>query len=279
MKISVLVDSNTLALRYFKAEWGISLLIEEEKHKILFDVGYSGIFIENAYKMNKHFWDLDYLIFSHAHLDHTWGLSELIKLFTQATMENINYKIPTLIAHPHIFLHRELGSIKEVGLMVSEEQVKRHFNVKLSIDPIWITERLVFLGEIKRKNDFEAKIPVGKIDGKNGKEDDYVLDDSALAYRSTEGLVIITGCSHSGICNIIEQAKEVCKEDKIIDVVGGFDLLNPNRHQLEGTLDYFKKLQLEELHTCHCTDLHSRIALSKVSNLKEVGVGLTLNYN
>lgn len=279
MKLTILVDNNTLIDRYFFAEPGLSFLIEDEKHKILFDVGYSDIFIRNAYKMNMRFWDLDFLVLSHGHLDHTWGLMELIKLFTEASVENIDYQIPTLIAHPHVFLPREIGSLKQIGSMITGEEIKRHFPVKLSIDPIWITGRLVFLGEIKRGNDFEAKNPIGKIEGKDDKEDDYIMDDSALVYCSTKGLVIITGCSHSGICNIIEQAKKVCKENRIIDIIGGFHLLNPEKKQLEGTLEYFKKLQPETLHACHCTDLNSKIALSKVSNIQEVGVGLTLNYN
>ena len=279
MKLTVLVDNNTLIDRYFFAEPGLSFLIEEGEHKILFDVGYSNIFIKNAYKMNMRFWDLDYLVLSHGHLDHTWGLMDLIKLFTEAAIEGIDYQIPTLIAHPHIFFPKEMGSLKEIGSMVTEEEVKRHFHLKLSADPIWITERLVFLGEIKRENNFEAKTPIGKINVKNNKEDDYIMDDSALVYRATEGLVIITGCSHSGICNIIEQAKKVCKEDRIIDVIGGFHLLDPNKMQLEGTLKYIEKLQSKTLHACHCTDLNSKIALSKISNLKEVGVGLSLNYN
>ena len=279
MKLTILVDNNTLIDRYFFAEPGLSFLIEDEKHKILFDVGYSDIFIKNAHKMNISFWDLDFLVLSHGHLDHTWGLMELIKLFTEASVENIDYQIPTLIAHPHIFLPREMGSLKQIGSMISEEEMKRHFSVKLSTDTIWITDRLVFLGEIKRENDFEAKNPIGKIEGKDDKEDDYIMDDSALVYCSTEGLVIITGCSHSGICNIIEQAKKVCKEDRIIDVIGGFHLLDPDKKQLEGTLKYIKELQPKTLHACHCTDLNSKIALSKVSNIQEVGVGLILNYN
>ena len=279
MKLTVLVDNNTLIDRYFYAEPGLSFLIEDEKHKILFDVGYSNIFIKNAYKMNMRFWDLDYLVLSHGHLDHTWGLMDLIKLFTEATIEDINYQIPVLVAHPHIFFPKEMGSLKEIGSMVTREEMKRHFLIKLSTEPVWLTDKLVFLGEIKRENNFEAKNPIGKINIKNDKEDDFIMDDSALAYRTEEGLIIITGCSHSGICNIIEQAKKICNEERIIDIIGGFHLLDPDRNQLEGTLKYFKKLQPKILHACHCTDLNSKIALSKISNLKEVGVGLVLNYN
>ena len=57
-------------------------------------------------------------------------------------------------------------------------------------------------------------------------EDDILLDDSALAFRTGKGLVIITGCSHSGICNIIEHAKKVCGEERILDIIGGLHLMS-----------------------------------------------------
>jgi len=134
------------------------------------------------------------------------------------------------------------------------------------------------LGEIERKNYFEAQRPIGKVVKGNFEEDDYLIDDSALTYQSSKGLVIITGCSHSGICNIVEGAKKICGDDRIIDIVGGFHLLNPKKEQLQGTLDYMEKLKPQEVHACHCTDLNSKIALSQVINLKEVGVGQTLEY-
>ncbi len=55
-------------------------------------------------------------------------------------------------------------------------------------------------------------------------------------------------------------------------------MLNPSEEQLQGTLEYIQKLQPDEVHTCHCTDLNSKIALANVANLKEVGVGLKLEY-
>ena len=58
--------------------------------------------------------------------------------------------------------------------------------------------------------------------------EDHILDDSALAFRTDEGLVIITGCSHAGICNIAEQAKTVCGNDRIIDIIGGLHLIKPS---------------------------------------------------
>jgi len=259
-------------------EPGVSYLIQDESRKILFDVGYSDVFIKNAQKMNIHFWDLDYLVLSHGHLDHTWGLVPLVKLYTEAEIEKINYHKPTLIAHPSSFFTKKVKGLKQIGSIISQEELNKHFRMKLSKAPVWITEKLVFLGEIERNNDFEAKNPIGKVVKGNFEEDDYLIDDSALAYRLSKGLVIITGCSHSGICNIIEYAKKICGDDRIIDIVGGFHLLNPKKEQLQGTLEYMKKLKPKEVHACHCTDLNSRIALSRVINLKEVGAGQTLEY-
>jgi 7,8-dihydropterin-6-yl-methyl-4-(beta-D-ribofuranosyl)aminobenzene 5'-phosphate synthase len=71
--------------------------------------------------------------------------------------------------------------------------------------------------------------------------DDCTWDDSALAYKFPEGLVIITGCSHSGICNIVRQAQIICNEERIIDIVGGFHLLNPAPELLNKTVTFFKK--------------------------------------
>lgn len=103
-------------------------------------------------------------------------------------------------------------------------------------------------------------------------------DDSALVYKSPDGLVIITGCSHSGICNIIEYSKKVCGDNRIIDVIGGFHLIQPSPIQSEGTLDYFKNQKINAIHPCHCTNLEYKIKLSKYSSVKDVGVGLSLNF-
>lgn len=278
MKLTVLVDNNTLIDRYFYGEPGVSYFIADEDKRILFDVGYSDAFIKNAQKMNIDLLNIDFLVLSHGHLDHTWGLEPLIRLYTEAIIEKIDYKKPTLVAHPLAFLTRTINGLGEIGSLISEEKLSKHFKLKSSKDPVWLTEKLVFLGQIERKNDFEAKSPIGKIVKPNFEEDDYLMDDSALAYKSPRGLVIITSCSHAGICNIVEYAKKICEDNRIIDIVGGFHLLNPSKEQLQGTLEYMKKLQPNEVHACHCTDLNSKIALAQVVNLKEVGVGLKLEY-
>lgn len=242
-------------------------------------MGYSDLLIENAQKMDISLIKLDHLVLSHSHLDHTWGLSPLISLYTEAVIENKDYQKPELLTHPATFNSRFIGEVGEIGSLVTKEKAAIHFKLNLSKEPVWLTDRLVFLGGIPSKNDFEARTHIGTIRQNRKEKKDYIPEDTALAYKSSKGLVIITGCSHAGICNIIEQAKKVCQEDKIYDIIGGLHLLQPSEKQLQGTIKYFKKLKPEVVHACHCTDLQSKIALSRVSKLQEVGVGMEIEYN
>jgi len=280
LKLTVLVDNNTLTQidADFRGEPGLSFYIECENKKILFDTGYSDLFLENAHKMQINLQHIDCIVLSHGHLDHSWGLVSLIQIYTRWFWQGLDVKHPTLIAHPDVFTSKIFKQTWQIGSLISQEEISRRMDLQLSKSPVWITKKLVYLGEIERTNDFEALKPIGKVKKDDVCTDDYILDDSALAYKTKDGLVIITGCSHAGICNIIEYAKKVCDETRIIDIIGGFHLQNPPEKQLEGTLDYLRKLNLLVVHAGHCTNLKSKIELAKVVNLKEVGVGLTIEY-
>ncbi len=277
MKLTVLVDNNTLIDRYFRAEPGLSLLIEDQDMRVLFDTGYSDLFLSNAEKMGKDLSLLDFIVISHSHMDHTWGLEPLLRYLTERKIEKRPCKCPALVAHPDIFVSAGMDNIPELGALISQEKMARHLELKLSQTPVQLGPRLFFLGEIPRDSPFEGKMTFGKKQGQN--EPDRVMDDSALVYQSQKGLVIITGCSHAGICNIITYAQKVCNESRVADIIGGFHLLNPSQEQLAGTIDYFKTLAPEAVHACHCTDLRSKIALSRVADVREVGVGLTIRYD
>ena len=279
MKLTVLVDNNTLIDRYYIGEPGVSYFIEEGDKKILFDTGYSDAFLINGEKMGINFFNIDYLVISHSHLDHTWGLEPYIKRLSEEIMEGRSFKKAEFVAHPNVFDSKSFTGVEEIGMNVDKDKLFRYFNNSISKEPVWITDKLVFLGEIPRENSFESITPVGKVLINGHLEDDFNIDDSALCYKSEDGLVIITGCSHSGICNIIERAKEVCNDDRVIDVIGGFHLQDPSKVQMDGTVNYFDDLNVDKIHACHCTDLNSKIALSKVVGIGEVGSGLMIEYN
>lgn len=277
MKLTVLVDNNTLIDRYFYGEPGVAYFVECNDEKYLFDTGYSNVFLKNAGKMGINLLELTGIVLSHGHNDHTWGLSELVKLYSEARCEGHPCKQPTVIAHPDAFLAKQVDGV-DVGMMLSVDQLKKSFAVKSSKEPVWLGDKLIFLGEIERKNNFEAQTPLGKTLRGGIWQDDYLLDDSALVYKSEKGLIIITGCSHAGICNIVEYAKKVCREPRVYDIIGGFHLLQPAEDKLRQTVDYLSKCQTHSIYAGHCTDLASQISLAQATNVKELGVGLVLEY-
>lgn len=274
MKLSILIDNTTISGGL--AEWGFSCLIEENEKKILFDLGKSDLVILNAQEQDIDLQTVDYLVFSHGHYDHTWGLEALLKYYQDAGIDKAAR--PTVVGHPLVFASKQTPKGQEIGSKLRKKEVSKHFRTRLSDQPIWLTDRLVFLGEIERKFKFEALTPQNEIITSEGSQDDYLLDDTALVFKSDEGLVIITGCSHSGICNIVEYAKKVCQDDRILDVIGGLHLLAPSETKIQETVEYFQKTKPQKMHICHCTDLPSKIALAKVSDLQDIGVGLKLNY-
>jgi len=280
ISITVLVDNSTLTDRYLLAEPGLSVYLETEGLKILFDCGYSDLFIRNAHRLGINLLDLDYVVLSHGHLDHTWGIADLIRYLTQARIEKRPHRIPVVVSHPFTFYPRPKPLHGNIGSMFSEDRLSYHLPVRAVRSPQWLSEDLVYLGEIERNLDFESADPgKRKIVMPDGKEEpDSLLDDSALACRTGDGLVIITGCSHAGICNIISQAQRICGEERILDIIGGLHLLSPPDRQMAGTLEFLSSTGPGALHACHCTSFQSKIALSEVSPVQETGVGLRITY-
>ncbi|MGB3368968.1 MAG: MBL fold metallo-hydrolase [Acidaminobacteraceae bacterium] len=156
MKLHVLVDNNTLIDRYFQGEPGVSYYIESDGINILFDAEYSDVFIKNAVKMQLYLYNLNYIVMSHGHIDHTWGLVPLMRLHTEAIIEKIEYKRPKFLSHPDALKYKCIAN-EDIGSIVSKEKLSKYYDMNLTKNPYWISEKIVFLGEIERTNDFEGK--------------------------------------------------------------------------------------------------------------------------
>ena len=122
---------------------------------------------------------------------------------------------------------------------------------------------------------FEKRNAIGRTRIKGKWQDDYVRDDSALVYRGEEGIFIITGCSHSGICNIVQYAQTVCGRKRILGIIGGFHLFEADE-RLARTIDYLKCSGVEQLYPCHCVSLRAKAGMMEALPVKEVGVGMEL---
>ena len=268
MKLKVLVDNNTYIDQYYCGEPAVSYYIEDEEISLLLDVGYSDLFLRNSTALGVDLENISAIIISHGHDDHTGGLKYYFK---QNHKKNI-----TVIAHPDAFKEKVVDNLK-ICSPILQEELKDKCNLILSKEPIKVSKHITFLGEIPQINKFEIRKSIGtQIVGKTS-VDDYVMDDTALVYKSEIGIYIITGCSHSGICNIIEYAKEVCKDNRVLGIIGGFHLFELT-DQVTKTIEYLKQNNIMELYPCHCTSFTVRAEIHKALSVKEVGVGLEINW-
>jgi len=235
VKIIVLND-NRKNNNYLENEHGLSLYIEAYGYKMLLDVGQTNIFKKNAEKLGIDLDGLDAIVLSHGHYDHGNGLKYIDK------------KIK-LICHPECNCYRVSKRTRNYGgIDQTEEELLQKFDVLKTTKPYEIAENIFFLGQIERNNHFEANsFPMTKEDG----TDDIVLDDSGLVIKTENGLIVISGCSHSGICNTVEYAKKITNENRILAVMGGFHLKEVNECTIK-TIDYMKQNNVQKIYLAHC---------------------------
>jgi len=260
MKLSVLTENTASA--NFTAEFGLSYFIEHDGTNILFDTGHTDVFLKNAKKLNIDIDKTDLIVLSHGHWDHGNGLRYLG-----------NKK---LLCHPDAFKkrYRKINQ-SNIGLDLSYEELNKKFELIVSSTPYYISENIIFLGEIPRLNDFESQT-TSFID--ENKEPDFVPDDSALAIVINNKLTVITGCSHSGICNIVEYAKETTGLKNVKTVMGGFHL-KENDIQTKKTIQYFKEQKIKNILPTHCTQLPALAAFYDEFKIKQVQTGMVFHFN
>lgn len=201
---------------YYLGEPGVCYYIEDGDQRLLFDVGYSDIFIKNAELLNIDLASINTIAISHGHNDHTRGLQYLHKV--------LDLRQVTIVAHPHA-LQAKIFENELIGSPFNNATLAPMCRLQLSTEPLKISQNITFLGQIPAFNTFEYRQPIGSRVSEDNPvvaTADYLMDDSALVYKSDQGLFIITGCSHSGICNIVEYAQQVCDEQRIIGIIGVF---------------------------------------------------------
>jgi 7,8-dihydropterin-6-yl-methyl-4-(beta-D-ribofuranosyl)aminobenzene 5'-phosphate synthase len=256
LKINILNDNT--AGRWCRAEHGLSFLIEADR-KVLFDTSSSDMIAYNAEILNIDLQQIDTIVLSHGHDDHTGGL--------------MLFEGQQLICHPDAFLKRYRKSNRsELGIKWTEAEIRLRFNLKTSREPVQLSDQIYFLGEIPRLTDFESKQTAFR---KDDGTDDFVMDDSGLAIVTSNGLVLISGCAHSGICNMTLQAMKVTGIKKVHAIIGGFHLQS-NDAITQKTIDWMKLMKVEQLIPSHCTSFQAQTAISKSFPFLPVKSGNTI---
>lgn len=260
MKLTVLTE-NTAGGK-FLAEHGLSYLIEHDDEKILFDTGHSDIFLKNGLALGIDIQnDLNIVVLSHGHWDHGDGLQ-----FIQGKK---------LITHPLSFIKRyRKGGKENIGLKLTRTEIDKKFRLFETEKPYFISAQIIFLGAIPRDNDFESQNTMFVDEHGN---DDFVPDDSALVIIQDNELVVIAGCSHSGICNIADYAQRITGISKIRAIIGGFHLKG-NDLQTKRTVEHLKRIGVSKLYPSHCTELAALAAFYNEFSIVQVKTGQVILF-
>lgn len=282
MKVTLLLENNSMFNMYLNAEHGFSAWIEDEDIRVLLDCGYSDKFIKNAELLGIDLRTADYVILSHGHYDHSGGLKYLLKYYR----DNAMFRKPILLlGHEDILLPKyEFNWNRKLGLDVDLEIMKLFFDVRFVSKPLWLTKNLCYMGLTEITNDFEREFPQSPKIFKEGEwRNDYVIEDTQCCYKHKNGeeVSIIAACAHYGMCNIMEYAKKLTGAKQIHTYLGGSHMRREeiSDNQLEKTCAYLKKAKIKNFYICHDTDLTCKLAMANVTPIKEVGVGLVVELD
>lgn len=249
IKIITLIENNTDNNGILFSEHGLSFYIKIDEVKILFDTGKSGDFIKNAGLLKIDLSKLDYVMISHGHYDHSGGFKKLVnnventfKIIIGEGFFNKKYKL------------LEENTYKYLGNSFDEEYVnEKNIPIKyIKEDTFYITENIMIFSNFERSNDFEMLNKKFHLK----QDENYIIDDFSdeivLGIKTQKGLVVVLGCSHVGVVNILET---IIKRTgmSIYGIVGGTHLIEADEQRLKNTIKFFKEKDIQVLGLSHCT--------------------------
>jgi 7,8-dihydropterin-6-yl-methyl-4-(beta-D-ribofuranosyl)aminobenzene 5'-phosphate synthase len=248
------------------AEHGLSFLVtvfvDEQRHSLLLDTGATvGGVVHNLRALGVNPQEIEAIVLSHGHFDHTIGLNGLAKWLQP---------LPPLVLHPDFWLRRRvaLPGREPRGLpTTSEEKVRAAgFPVTERRGPSLLLDgSLLVTGEIERTTEFEQGFAVHQAfrDGE-WQPDPLIYDDQALvANVRGRGLVVITGCGHAGVINTIRYARKLTGIERMYAVIGGFHLAtSPLETVVWPTVEALVESAPEVIVPAHCTGWRATHALA-----------------
>jgi len=275
MEITTLVENYLYEEKNerLKPQHGLSLYIELENKVILFDAGKDDLFYENSKVLGKDIEKVDYLVLSHAHYDHVGGLEKFLGINKKAKIivnKNVTEKVYS----------KRLGNYKYIGIPINlvlenlgrfifvEEEYKLDEKINFIINKNHMGDSLKGNSHLYKKVESEYKL------------DDFDHELIMVIEEEKDKLVVFTGCSHSGVLNMVKSVEDKYPEKSIKGLVGGFHLQDNVTKKLiepvERVEDLGNKLKkIPQIYTGHCTGKEGFKVLQKIlgDQIKEFHTG------
>jgi 7,8-dihydropterin-6-yl-methyl-4-(beta-D-ribofuranosyl)aminobenzene 5'-phosphate synthase len=245
------VSENTSGRPGLLGEWGLCVLVEAGEHRFLIDAGASSAVTQNVDALGINLETVEAIVLSHGHFDHTGGL--------RAILARTRKKPVRIVAHPEVWglkysKSRKTKEYRYVGIPFRQEELERvGAQFELTAEPTWLTEDIVVSGEEPMTTAFESVAQNLYVKRGDHFEPDTVIDDQSLYIRTDLGLVIVLGCAHRGMVNIIKHAQQLMDTDRVYMVLGGTHLDPASEEQVTLTIDALKSVDLRWLGVSHCT--------------------------
>lgn len=268
LKVTIL---STMMTQVGVGEWGFSALVEADGRRLLFDTGMRpDTVLLNAESMNIDLSNVEEIVLSHNHADHTGGLVNLRQQLSSRDEQALR------IAHvaPAIFWERPRASEawsfapKKAAFEAAGGRFVVHEQAAEVYPGIWLT------GPVPRRHPeknygfwVEGQHRAGQVRSPDGLVEDDVPESMSLVINTEKGLVVISGCGHAGLINTLEYAKEITGAKTIHAAIGGFHLLQASDADLEWTGNKLLDLELGHLVGAHCTGLEPVYRLRNLVNL------------
>jgi len=251
IRLTILCENSVAQPFGLLGEHGFACYLETPQGNYLFDTGQGQTLVPNARCLGKDLAGIEALLISHGHYDHTGGLPELLE-----TCNGLD-----VYGHPDMFSVRywEInGQKRYLGIPFKRDYLESlGARFRLNCDLVEVGPGVYLSGEIPRHSTFEkgdvqqfAVTSAGEV-----LRPDPVTDDLSMVVRSSKGLILVVGCAHAGLVNIIDYVSEQFPGEGIHAVVGGTHLGFAGDEQFEETLKVFDRCQVEKVGVSHCTGL------------------------
>jgi 7,8-dihydropterin-6-yl-methyl-4-(beta-D-ribofuranosyl)aminobenzene 5'-phosphate synthase len=254
MRITALIENTARGDLGLDGEQGLSLHIQRNDDRILFDTGASGKFMENAKKLDIDLKDVDVTAISHGHYDHGGGLRSFLE---------VNQKSPVYMrakADGDHYFKAFLILKKDIGI---EKAVFNDYNDRIH----FINEFTEITRDVYLLTNINLKYPIPAGDKyiytkKKGRmvHDDFI-HEQMMAIKDDDGLIIFTGCSHHGVLNMVEAIFEKFPNMLIKALFGGFHFIGlpffnhlaESKPTVENIGRKLLEYPIEKVYTGHCT--------------------------